>query len=210
MVDENLVKLYERAKVFVELNHYEDIEWSNEVVNMPVEDITTQFFLSELAWVIFCSGFRVSVVRRLQPELEKAFMGYDPDDIVDNWRQVIADAELVFNHKGKVKAVFESAYMLSGIRPELFRSMIKRVREEGDVEPLTVYPYIGDVTKYHLARNIGANVMKPDVHLTRLAEKYGLEPHKMVYAISIHTGDSIHLVDTVLWRYFQQGGELIG
>src|SRR3546814_17563140 len=33
-------------------------------------------------------------------------------------------------------------------------------------------PWIGDITCYHLAKNFGAQVAKPDVHLVRVADRH--------------------------------------
>ena len=63
-------------------------------------------------------------------------------------------------------------------------------------------PYIGPVTCYHLAKNIGLQVAKPDRHLTRLANHTGYNDVQLFCEdISRQTGDSIPAVDIVLWRF---------
>ncbi len=61
-------------------------------------------------------------------------------------------------------------------------------------------PCIGNITKYHLAKNFGAPVAKPDVHLQRLADRAGVTPQHLCEALSRETGWKVGTVDTLLWR----------
>src|SRR3990167_1398672 len=74
--------------------------------------------------------------------------------------------------------------------------------------------FIGDVTKYHFARNIGVDCAKPDRHMERLAIEYGFakprttksyvydkEVNEMCKYIADQRGDKIGIVDVILWRY---------
>lgn len=65
---------------------------------------------------------------------------------------------------------------------------------------LAELPWIGDVTKYHLAKNFGMNVAKPDVHLQRLADREGCTVHSLCDRLAKATGWRIATVDTLLWR----------
>ena len=58
------------------------------------------------------------------------------------------------------------------------------------------------MTAYHLAKNIGLPVAKPNRHLIRIAqmEKYS-DVQTLCGDISKLSGDSIPVVDIVLWRY---------
>jgi len=67
---------------------------------------------------------------------------------------------------------------------------------------LVSLPFIGNITKYHLARNLGIDVAKPDRHLTRLAIIFHYDDvQEMCKYLSDKTGDRIGTVDVVLWRY---------
>lgn len=62
-------------------------------------------------------------------------------------------------------------------------------------------PHIGPVTKYHLARNLGIDVAKPDRHLSRIAKFFGCDNvQEMCSQLSEQTGDRVGVVDVVLWR----------
>jgi len=49
----------------------------------------------------------------------------------------------------------------------------KRAVLQDPVPTLRSFPYIGGVTAFHLAKNLGADLAKPDRHLSRLAAAQG-------------------------------------
>ena len=63
-------------------------------------------------------------------------------------------------------------------------------------------PYIGPVTSYHLAKNLGLHVVKPDRHLMRIAHITGhTSPFEMCSKVANTVGDSLAVIDLVFWRY---------
>lgn len=65
---------------------------------------------------------------------------------------------------------------------------------------LETLPWIGGITKCHLAKNLGMDVCKPDRHLVRVADDEGCSPKELCGRLSKESGDRVSLVDTVLWR----------
>lgn len=64
------------------------------------------------------------------------------------------------------------------------------------------FPYIGPITYFHLAKNIGVHVAKPDRHLSRLVKELNISSVQTLCSyIGERTGDTIPVVDIVLWRY---------
>jgi len=71
---------------------------------------------------------------------------------------------------------------------------------------LQTLPYLGKITSYHLARNIGLDVAKPDRHLTRLSAEYGFTTaQEMCEFIAKNVGERIGTVDVILWRAINLG-----
>ena len=61
---------------------------------------------------------------------------------------------------------------------------------------------MGPVTSCHLAKNLGMEIVKPDRHLTRLAEKAGYDTvEQMCRTIADIVGDTLSVIDVVFWRY---------
>lgn len=68
------------------------------------------------------------------------------------------------------------------------------------VAALGALPWIGAVTALHLAKNLGADVAKPDVHMERLARAEKTTTAKLCARLARQTGYRAATVDTVLWR----------
>lgn len=108
------------------------------------------------------------------------------------------DISTVFGHKLKVKAIKE---VLSK-RHELFAQFCETQFDgtEAILDFCESLPHIGGITKYHLAKDLGCDVAKPDRHLVRIASKYGLTTEALCKKLSEETGDRIAAVDFILWR----------
>lgn len=66
-------------------------------------------------------------------------------------------------------------------------------------------PHIGAITKFHLAKNFGAQVAKPDVHLQRLANREGTTAQALCERLSLASGYKVATVDVLLWRACANG-----
>lgn len=173
---------------------------------LRTRDLTEEHLMAEAAWVVLCSGFRASVVTAKFAAVSAAFFGWrSASEIVARADECVAKALLEFGNYRKIRA-------LVGIAERVDRERI------GDLQSLPAsemvkfcesLPYVGPVTAYHLTRNLGFDVAKPDRHLVRTAANLGFaRVDDLCRAIAIRTGDRIAVVDAVLWRYavLCQGG----
>lgn len=193
-----LIEAFKKAKEYVCENYPDEVEWSSRMIRKdPTETTATEFTL-EYAWCIYVAGFRASVVRKKWPELTKAYMNFDPVKIMDFTWKVKRDALKVIAHRGKTERILKGVAIIATYTPfEWFKFMIDVNK---DLKKLRTLPGIGPTLSHHLARNIGVDTIKPDIHLSRMGTHYGLDPFKMCSAISDATGLAVHLVDTILWR----------
>lgn len=99
----------------------------------------------------------------------------------------------VFHHKGKVKAI---EYIIAN-GERLFEEYIE---SKDKLEYLKTLPFIGEITKYHLAKNLGENVVKPDRHLVRIANNYNTTPYELCEKLSKETSYRIATIDLIIWR----------
>jgi hypothetical protein len=108
------------------------------------------------------------------------------------------DISSVFGHKLKVKAIKE----VLANRHELFASFCETQFEDTNaiLDFCESLPHIGGITKYHLAKDLGCDVAKPDRHLVRISAKYDMTTEELCEKLSNETGDSIAAVDFILWR----------
>lgn len=102
-------------------------------------------------------------------------------------------ASTVFGHPGKGKAID----WIWKRRKRLFREFAVA---PDMIEFFSALPWIGPITKFHVAKNVGADVAKPDVHLNRLADREGLTAQELCDRLATETGYRAATIDLILWR----------
>jgi hypothetical protein len=190
---------YRRAKEFVQAHFNHEIIWQSTV---RISEITESDFLREAAWVIFCSGFRERTLRIYFSYLSLSFCDWESAAVIAEHAEACRTAALAgFNNGRKVNAVIEIARRVvrDGF-PTLKNNILNQ-----PIEVLQTLPHIGPVTVYHLAKNLGLPVAKPDRHLQRLAAALSYaDAHLLCKDISDITGDPPHVVDLIFWRYMAE------
>jgi hypothetical protein len=192
-----LVEAYDLAKSIVVSSGFEDeIHWQK---NLHFENIDESTFLRESAWVIFCSGFSEKILRKKFPYISICFCDWESAEEIVRRSELCRETALQwFGNKAKIQAILKIASMInrdgfSNVKEEISRDPLRFLRE---------LPFIGEVTCWHLAKNLGIPVAKPDRHLVRIAKAAGfLNVQTICTNISEITGDSVPVVDLILWRY---------
>ncbi len=137
-------------------------------------------FFRQYAWVVINTGLKNQVAQKIYDRMLKAIDSGEP----------IANA---YGNERKARAI---EYIYQN-RRDIFHLYIK---SDDKLKFLEELPEIGKVTKYHLARNLGIDVCKPDRHLVRIANQFNTTPYELCEKLSVETGDRIGVVDYVLWR----------
>lgn len=168
-----------------------DISWSENIK----EARDAEHFAGEAVWVIINSGMKHTVARLIHDRVERA---------ICEGRPVIE----AFRHPGKAAAI---EHIIDN-RYALFADFLAAAeRDRGDPKAPHVLafcqslPWIGGITKFHLAKNLGVDCAKPDVWLVRLAKVTGEDPHELCARLARESGDRIATVDLVLWRCMARG-----
>lgn len=159
----------------------EDIEWAESLT--PPRD--AEDFALEAIFVIANSGMKNTVARGIYDRCAAALRAGTP-------------VAQVFRHPGKAAAI-ETIWR---DRVQLHAAFLAAADKLAFCESL---PWIGGITKYHLAKNFGADVAKPDVHLQRLADREGCTAQELCERLAKATGYRVATVDTVLWRACANG-----
>ena len=107
-------------------------------------------------------------------------------------------ASSVFGHPGKAPAID----WIWERRHELFEHYGAAEHKLAFLETL---PWIGPVTRYHLAKNLGADEAKPDVHMERLARRDRTSTRTLCRRLARQTGYRIATIDSILWRACADG-----
>ena len=159
----------------------ETIDWSERI--RPPEH--AEEFAARAIYVVCNSGMRVTVAR---PIFERCMQSLATGN----------SATTVFGHPGKGPAI-DSIWQQ---RHKLFEGYGRAIAKLQYLEGL---PWIGPVTKHHLAKNLGADTAKPDVHLERLARHDRTSTQSLCRRLAKLTGYRVATIDTILWRACADG-----
>jgi hypothetical protein len=157
------------------------IDWS-EKVTAPVD---ADAFACEAIYVVCNSGMKNTVAATIAARCIAAL-------------QQGHSATTVFGHPGKAPAI-DSIWTK---RQKLFARFSS---VDAKLEDLLELPWIGPVTMYHLAKNLGADEAKPDIHLERLARRDRTTTQRLCKRLARATGYRKATVDSILWRACADG-----
>lgn len=167
-----------RASV-IDAGYGREVEWAQTVA--PPASAFALF--CEYGWVVVNSGMKNQVAERIWGRILAA---------IEEERPV---AE-VFRHPGKVVAIQAA---LDG-RQQRFAEYGVALGEGRVVEWCESLPWIGGITKWHLAKNLGYDCAKPDRWLERVATAAGESVPGLCERLAAESGDRIGTVDLVIWR----------
>lgn len=169
-------RFLELREEVIDAGYGEEIIWQESVT----EPDTADEFMRQYIWVVISSGMKNQVARIIEMGIIEAY---------NNGRAI----NTAFRHKGKVKAI---EYMIAN-HDELFEQYLNA---KDKLAFLISLPWVGEITKYHLAKNLGADIAKPDRHLVRIARRYGTTSQSLCEKLAKETGYRIATVDLIIWR----------
>lgn len=179
MTPERYGRLY--ARLF-EMGYGPELDWAASGDRCASADD----FAFEHAYVVCNSGMKAQIARAIFDRVKAALIA---DDL----------AGLVFGHQAKAAAIDQVWHD----RAELYQQwqrLSSQVTLELQLLWLQQLPFIGEITVYHLAKNLGVDCCKPDRHLVRIAALSGETPAALCARLSKESGDRVRVVDSVLWR----------
>jgi hypothetical protein len=192
-----LLDHYRSAKDWICSSPYlEEVRWQDA---QSLTQINESQFLRQYAWVVLNSGFREAIVRKHFDFISLCFCDWESArDIATSERACVEAALSAFRNRRKLEAIASTAKLIAKDGFERFSCVLR----ENPAETLQKLPFIGAVTSFHLAKNLGAEVAKPDRHLVRVAARFGYsDVSAMCRDISLAVGDRISVTDLVLWRF---------
>jgi len=194
---EALLEKYVDAKDYIINEGYvAEIDWQS---GLNFDSTSESDFLRESAWVILSSGMRETVIRKKFEDIEASFLKFiSAKDIVLNADECREKAISEFSHDKKIDAIIS---LSTRVVVDGFDIVKKQIKHYG-IRYLQSFDFIGPATSYHLAKNLGLCVSKPDRHLCRVADVTGFESVEVLCdTLSDCTGDSASVVDLVIWRF---------
>jgi len=192
-----LVDAYGAARQHVIAAGYlAEIAWQQ---SRDIEAVTETEFLTQFAWVVLAAGFRDAVVRQKFPGILSAFKDFSSARAIMHQELECRKAALAaFGNRRKIDSILVAAQRVAKDGFDVIKARLTN----GDVPYLQTFPFMGPATSYHLAKNLGMDVVKPDRHLLRITHATGYDsPERMCRDIGTFVGERLSVVDLVLWRY---------
>ena len=186
---------FKKAYAFVKKFHRQELDF---IQSTKFEKVDEDFFFKEYIWVVYASGFSAKVVSKMHPQLVDAF-GYFDQLSQRNFDGVFDRVKSICKNRQKAKAVHSMAVLMSlKLETQIWDEF--KNSELNSPEKLVKLPYIGKITCYHLARNIGLlNFVKPDLHLVRMADHWGCANAVELCKAVQPKGMPLGIVDLIFW-----------
>jgi hypothetical protein len=193
--------IYESARNWL-IRHDPDgqpmLDWARRDLRPPA---TPEDLAGEIIWIILCAGRSAQAARTIERRVWA---------VIREGRPVVE----AFGYRAKAAAM-ERAWRE---REQDFRSLAEILRSGNEtalVDWCGSIPFVGDDTKYQLAKNMGVAVCKPDIWLCRIAgiadrprrplrERFA-RCMDLCRALSEATGDSIAVIDSMIWLACNKG-----
>lgn len=197
--------LYKKAEDFVKEDFPEDYRNSVSVNLNTLKNMKSKTFISHYCWVVYAAGFKEAVLNEMFPRLKEAYKDFDIEKIVR--MRSLEKVYSVNSHESKAHSFIEGVKL---IHREGFSNFKKRMLLEG-IDSLKDLPYIGDITKKHLAKNIGlADVAKNDIWLERIKSYVNANSvDELIHFIQEEFDVSANTADVVLWRYCAENNDAL-
>lgn len=172
-----------REKI-IEMGYGEEVAWA-QALEGPV---SAEDLWREYAWVVINAGMKNQIAQKIWDKVRPVVEGG-------------GSAHNVFGHKAKAEAIDVGwAYR------DLRFVELSRMRGDPTCSINTVLawceelPWVGPVTSFHLAKNLGFDIAKPDRWLVRVALAAAEPVQALCERLSRESGDRVATVDLVIWR----------
>ena len=184
----DIITFYKKAKkIIIEKGYQKEIEI---VENRKYEDITPSKFFDEYLFVVLNSGMKNQIAEKIYKKYWEIAQGFKTQQLLNGLSAI--------KHEGKHAAIERAIHNCI----EWYDSLDMCKTDTDKISYLETLPWIGQITKYHLARNLGIDCAKPDRHLQRVAKYFGYtDVQQMCKELSNFIGERIGTIDIVLWRY---------
>ncbi|KAL0236610.1 hypothetical protein PCE1_000008 [Barthelona sp. PCE] len=194
----DLEAFFTSAREFTLAHHSKDLDHVNSRSWPP----SFMDFMDEYIYVVCASGFRSLHAAKLAPKLYDALIKTNGED---------EEALLIIFKNGRKIRAIRSVFNGFKDNIEAYQEFVNSINE---IQDFKVLPYIGDITCYHIARNTGySSVSKPDLHLTRLLERFEFENVQDLCGYlreNVDSEMSVGAIDFCLFVYMSHNfGEII-
>lgn len=193
--DQGPLEYFIRARKFAYQNYAEEIK---RISSVRLENVDEHTFFREYLWTVHTTGFSAKAVGKFFDRLAHAYGRYDVL-ASESFQDACARVRQVCNNPSKIMSVHMTSRLIrDGIAEHGWEGF--RAQSLSSPELLKKLPYVGKITCFHLARNIGLlDSVKPDLHLIRMAEHWGFEDCNSMCQSMQQDGMPLGIIDLILW-----------
>jgi len=199
--------------------------------------ITNTKVLEEVGWVVYSSGFRYDVVKKYWHAISQAFHGFEIAEVASLYEDMEGEASRIcrecgFNNMRKAMWCIQNARRIieldsekrtqGGLAAYLMELSGKSTYDLVRLAPFLVeelrFKGIGSTTIFHLMKNLGIDVFKPDIHVRRTLVKLGLTHEEDASTVDIchamlllSQASQMRIIelDTLLFEYGRISGDAL-
>lgn len=197
--------------------------------SLSTKEITNREILAELSWIVYASGFRYDVIRKYWGRISEAFHKFEVSEVALLAENLEEHAKEVccasgFKNLRKAKWCIQNAQRIVELDSELenkggLKGYFVELSKIGTYELVNMTPLlldelrfkgIGKTTIFHLLKNIGIDIFKPDIHVCRILSRLGLIDEQnasildiceAMCSLSSYHGIKVSELDTLLFVY---------
>ena len=205
-------------------------EMNDQYKLVSSKPLDADFFYEESCWVIYASGFKYDIIRRYWPAIRAAYHEFNVAAVSNLARDPDTNAMSICRASG-FKNVTKAIWCIRNAQRTL--ELDSKILPDGLVgwfaqlsmmSPLEIVEFapsivgklqfkgIGKTNIFHLLKNVGIDIFKPDIHVKRLLADMSLIPslnpttrqvYDAIQFLANATGMSIRELDTLLFYYGQ-------
>lgn len=198
-IETQILNLYDYAKDLVYFSGYREyIEFlENLLKERPYKTISKDELFREYVWVVFTCGFKADTVRKHWEQIKDMLDNFDVEKVRQMDYNDLFD-KCPIKNKRKVSALHETCQTLD----TEFLTKVKQIKSENQAKEIfQSLPFIGEVTVFHIMRNLGIDCFKPDRHIVNLAKILEIEERDLFQVLQAHNKSKyIGITDFILWR----------
>lgn len=127
-------------------------DWSRVGRKAPT---TPEHLAGEIIWIILCAGRSAQAARTIETRVRTALDAGKP-------------AVTAFGYRAKAAAI-DRAWRERATHFQKLHAVLDADDPVALLDWCSSIPFVGAITRYQLAKNLGQDVVKPDLHLSRLA-----------------------------------------
>ncbi len=197
-LSEKVLKVYQYAEHIVNEGGYgKQVESLKELMETkPYKTISVEEFFREYTWVVFTCGFKAAYVQKYWNNIKRMCCGFDISKTKELSFEELLEVSPIKNKK-KLKAIKQSCEIIN----DCFVEKIHKIKDKDEAKDLfKTLPFIGEITVYHIMRNIGIDCFKPDRHIVHITRDLNISETDLFQIICSKYKEYIGVIDYILWR----------